>query len=643
MRVTAQHCFTKPPLWAILERQLIDLMNQSAEPLLQKYVHSDGSIMWPPHDDFSSIDGLDDAYESFHNWPLFYALGGDEKFRQLSQFEFEAITRQFTRYDCGHGHPMVVKEYEQGYDWFHQGEGYLFFYMLGLSDPANTANIERARRFAGFYLNEDPQAPNYDEALKLVRCAFVGSMGPAHRNFDATEWGWADWKRHYGLPYQDVPGVTSLQSIKDRGNALSMGETMRARMSKGDVATNLAIIGLMTNAYLYTQEEKYKAWVKDYLQAWIARTQENGGLLPDNLGLSGKIGENMNGKWYGGYYGWTWPHGWGSLGDAVVLAAENAVLLYHDPAYLDFPRSQLDRLAGHGVEVNRTLYIPHKYGDPGWYRYAQWVGDTLTVNLGLSQDFPDQPLLWKEGWFEFQPLHPKFLGHLWFMSLAPQDLERLRRTRNYQNHNWERILDRYEKNQGGNEAAWVSYLNGEYPGYPEQILQHNLSQVYRRLAFLRQDTQDPKTYGDYYLQVRNPITVEGLAQLTMGSPLPVYNGGHLMATIRVFDRSLLRPGLPQEVGALVQEIHADRTVIKLVNLSAVHTRELVLQAGAYGEHQFTDLKEITESQGEGRGDPQIVGSNWFELDLPPGAEITLEIGLKRFVNDPAFAFPWNRV
>jgi hypothetical protein len=84
-------------------------------------------------------------------------------------------------------------------------------------------------------------------------------------------------------------------------------------------------------------------------------------------------------------------------------------------------------------------------------------------------------------------------------------------------------------------------------------------------------------------------------------------------------------------------------VIKLVNLSAVHTRELVLQAGAYGEHQFTDLKEITESQGEGRGDPQIVGSNWFELDLPPGAEITLEIGLKRFVNDPAFAFPWNRV
>ena len=89
--------------------------------------------------------------------------------------------------------------------------------------------------------------------------------------------------------------------------------------------------------------------------------------------------------------------------------------------------------------------------------------------------------MWKDGWFEFQPLHPRFLGHLWHMSLNPGDLERLRKTRNYQNHNWERVQDRYEKNQGGNEAAWISYLNGDYPGYPEEILQHNLSQVYLRL------------------------------------------------------------------------------------------------------------------------------------------------------------------
>ena len=49
-----------------------------------------------------------------------------------------------------------------GYDQFHQGESYIYFYFLCLADPTNPKLIERARRFAGFYLNEDPEAPNYD-------------------------------------------------------------------------------------------------------------------------------------------------------------------------------------------------------------------------------------------------------------------------------------------------------------------------------------------------------------------------------------------------------------------------------------------------------------------------------------------------
>ena len=68
---------------------------------------------------------------------------------------WEGITAQFARYDCGQGHPMVVKEYEQGYDWMHQGEGYLFFYLLCLADPTDQVQIERAKRYAGFFLNEE--------------------------------------------------------------------------------------------------------------------------------------------------------------------------------------------------------------------------------------------------------------------------------------------------------------------------------------------------------------------------------------------------------------------------------------------------------------------------------------------------------
>jgi hypothetical protein len=51
---------------------------------------------------------------------------------------------------------------------------------------------------------------------------------------------------------------------------------------------------------------------------------------------------------------------------------------------------------------------------------------------------------------------------------------------------------------------------------PTSILRHRHAQVHQRLAFMRDDQQDPSTYGDWYLQVRNPITVEGLIQLSEG-------------------------------------------------------------------------------------------------------------------------------
>ena len=138
-RIEANVPFVEPPEWALLERSLIDLMDDAVAPVMERYVHADGSIMWPTREDFTGIDGLDDAYESFHNWPLFYLMGGGDHLLEHSHLAWEGITRQFSRYDTGHGHPMVVKEYEQGYDWMHQGEGYAFFYNLCLADPGKRA------------------------------------------------------------------------------------------------------------------------------------------------------------------------------------------------------------------------------------------------------------------------------------------------------------------------------------------------------------------------------------------------------------------------------------------------------------------------------------------------------------------------
>ena len=111
----------------------------------------------------------------------------------------------------------------------------------------------------------------------------------------------------YGLPHYDIPGITQIEDLKDPTLARRMGEAMNRRMSRGDVVANLAVTSLVTNAYLLTGEQKYRNWVLDYTDAWIERARQNDGLLPDNVGPSGQVGEYIEGNWYGGLYGWTWP------------------------------------------------------------------------------------------------------------------------------------------------------------------------------------------------------------------------------------------------------------------------------------------------------------------------------------------------
>ena len=65
MKVTATVPLEKAPEWAVLERNLIKVMEEAVHPFLQKYTHPDGRIIWKEgiHD---SRDGADDFYESFY-------------------------------------------------------------------------------------------------------------------------------------------------------------------------------------------------------------------------------------------------------------------------------------------------------------------------------------------------------------------------------------------------------------------------------------------------------------------------------------------------------------------------------------------------------------------------------------------------
>lgn len=620
----------KVPEWAVLERKLIDLMNESVEVVLEKYVKPDGSMLWPVNDEYVGLDALDDAYESFHNWPIFYLAGGDSKFKDYSNKEFDAITRQFTKYDCGCGHPMIVNEYEQGYDWFHQGEGYLFFYMLSAADPQRRKTIERAIKLAGYYLNEHPGIQNYDPVHKIIKSSMPGSMGPDlwQERFSAfIPWEYADWKKHYGLPFQNIAGCDTLSGIHDSQAATNMGKEMSERMSRGDTLVNLASTTLAANAYLFTGEEKYKDWINEYVGAWIMRMEENGGIMPDNVGLNGEIGQYTQGKWYGAYYGWTWPHGWHTISAALLIASENRALLNCDTSCLDLVRSQMDMLISKGVTVDNTLYMPTKHGDPGWYGFGGGI-----MADGRRYDKTDcRDMLFKDGWFEFHPVETRCPARIWFMGLEEGDLERVKKIRNNDFNNWLNLYPAGGKDQAGNDLAWVAYMNGEFPDYPEKILINNITRVYDRLKFIREDDQDPATYADHYLQVRNTINMEGLVQLTMGAPLPVYNGGLLLTSVCHFDVLKNRPGLPEDVSALVSSISKTSLSIELVNLNMLESREMIIKSGVYGEHAFTTATHEVD------GESIVCEINGKELwvTLAPGTAVKLTIGMNRYVNKPS--------
>ena len=58
---------------------------------------------------------------------------------------------------------MYYKEFPVSFDWEHNGEGlWRRFTSMRWARPRIHPIIQRVRRFAGFYMNEDPGAANYD-------------------------------------------------------------------------------------------------------------------------------------------------------------------------------------------------------------------------------------------------------------------------------------------------------------------------------------------------------------------------------------------------------------------------------------------------------------------------------------------------
>lgn len=618
-----------PPAWAVLQRHLLDTMSDAALAASATYNHPDGTPTF--------LDDVDDVFESRAGRALLFALGGKDELLPMAQRDWDAVVRTFDEGSDARRSPFAQLRNEyynlgQAFEWFHQGEGNQALYELSVADGANQRQAQRAARFAAMFTGDDPEAPNYDAKRRLLRSPFPSSVGPLHHAGEG--WGLGDatdftrmllartgagTRRASLAPYIDHLEDDWFENPTQRDEVIALFDRL---ILDGDTPTNLSATALVTHAYLHTRDDRYRRWVLDYCDAWLDRIQANGGIVPDNVGPSGVIGEHRNGQWWGGLYGWNSNYATDINFGGLTIAAECAQLLSGDSGYLDLLRSQLTMLLDNAQTSDTgQLLVPGRYD-------------------------PDEG-----GWTDFRPPRLLEYAHLYHASLSDADRALIEQLRDGSSErDWNAITPAGDRRAQESEYARFQYYDSRNPDWPQSILQ--AEQLYCQ-AFLQQiqaETRDLQTLTRDSPWPPNPVVTKGLVQVTTGAPQTVYNGGLLRSTVRHFDVDRQRPGLPTDVAALVDQLGSTSIGLQLINLSTSETRTVQTQAGAFGEHEFGevthdvgDAAALRDNAGtwlrsgaEAQQASVAVNGHTLQVQLPPGMSITLRAELRRFCRDPSY-------
>ena len=286
-------------------------------------------------------------------------------------------------------------------------------------------------------------------------------------------------------------------------------------------ATTLAF-----NAYALTGERRYRDWLVDYIEAWVERTEANGGIIPSNIGLDGSIGGECDGKWYGGVYGWGFSvydpasgktaHRRSATGRAPYSFA-NALLMTGDRRYVDVWRGVIEAVNANAKTVDGRQLFPQMHGDDGWYEFSE-------------APFDDGAL------------------QVYYWSMDPADRKRV------------------------TGSGWLDFLDGRNPDYPVDALKGDLETVRSRMEGVRADTASPDTRMSDDMNSLQPAITAALTELMLGG-LPTGREGHpLHARLRYFDPERRRAGVPEDVAALVTRMTDAETSVTLVNVNQVEAR-----------------------------------------------------------------------
>lgn len=588
-----------PPEWALLERSLLDENSRAVEAFADRYLDERGYLLHTPR--WGTLDGPDDAIETFYNWTLLHTLGGSDSVLELYRKALEGHLQQYgeirTELTTLAAEGAYHEEFITQSDWFHTGEGMRAFFLMGHSDPDNEQYVARMERFTRMYTGEDPSYGNYDPERRIIRSIWNGSRGPMLRR--ATVYDWV------GDP---VPGKFHLLHNPARTTQLLDLEEWYPRMlahcdeyldSVGDNFLNLAATLLGTNAYALTGKEKYRDWTLDYLDAWKERAAETGGMIPSNVGLDGTLGGEHDGQWWKGTYGWNFTIFDGELEQiahrnyftaASFQGFANGLLLTGDSSYIDVLRKQMDLvLAEERIEDGQRL-LPTMYGDPRGYAFN-----------GEPEFYRFLPMTYSDR-----------LAEIYLWSMRPSDLERIPLK----------------------DEPWIAFLQGEDPGYPLRAMQSDSVHIRQRLDLMRNDETTADTrLADYLLGIM-PAATDTLTQLTTGGYFASGRIWVLHSRLRYFDPQRRRAGLPSDVAALVHELGEDFVTVTLVNLNEAESREVVVQAGGYAEHRFTAI--------EGAADLTDLDASAVSVLLAPGAGQRLTLQMQRYAAKPDLSFPWAR-
>jgi len=580
------------PRWAQLQRQILAANVPACREFFKKYYDDRGYLQaflrW------GANDGPDDAFENFNRWPELHALGADDEILRLYLTAWEGMIRQYSEAktrDVPAGRDgMYVKDFSAQSDWMHHGEGLQLFNRMALSAPDLPAYRERARRFAALYMGEDPEAPNYDPDRKLIRSMINGSKGPLLRKATALDW--------VGDPF-DAAGFVALHGESTYAQFLEHYQEYTDVV--GDHFLNLVATTLPTNAYLLTGEAKYRRWIVEYMDAWLARMKKNNGIIPSFVDLDGTVG-GREGTWWGNAYGW----GFSPINPVTgrredrnripraLVGFSNALLVTGDRKYIDAWRDMIAAVNAHARQVDGRTEYPTMFGA---------TGGPASRSSGAKDA--------SAGWYSFQR-EPWSVGALevWYWSMSAEDRARV----------------------GAN--PWVEFVEGKNNAYAESALQRDLDSIARTVDGIRADKTPPdKRLADNMLDL-NPAATDAMVRLMFGALVPSREGGLLNARLRYFDPVRRRAGVPEDVSALVSEIGDRRTVVTLVNTGTAEPRTVIVQAGGYAEHQFESV--------EWSGRTERVNAPDFTVRLAPGAGAKLTLTMRRYVNTPTVKFPWAR-